>query len=73
MDAQCKIRWAGSAVADESEKASMVRCLRRLLQDERQAKPAQGEPTDKADSVIEGDQKEEEKKAEAVLGEVTTR
>lgn len=31
VDAECRIRWAGSAIAEERERASMVRGLKRLV------------------------------------------
>jgi len=33
LDAQCRVRWAGSAVASTKEKQDMVKGLRRLLQE----------------------------------------
>lgn len=36
VDEDCKIRWAGSARAEEHEKVSMVKGLKRLVQDARQ-------------------------------------
>lgn len=35
VDTACRIRWAGSAVAEEREKESMVKGLRRLVQEAR--------------------------------------
>ncbi|EME87893.1 uncharacterized protein MYCFIDRAFT_159097, partial [Pseudocercospora fijiensis CIRAD86] len=35
VDADCKIRWAGSAEAEPSERESMVRCMRKLIQETR--------------------------------------
>ncbi|KAK5123195.1 hypothetical protein LTR85_003394 [Meristemomyces frigidus] len=58
VDAECKIRWAGSAEAEESERESMVRCLRRLMQEARM-------PKQKKAGYIE--QKEE---LEAVVGDL---
>ncbi|KAJ9627977.1 Mitochondrial ATPase complex subunit atp10 [Taxawa tesnikishii (nom. ined.)] len=40
VDSQCRIRWAGSARADDREKDSMVKCLRRLITETRQGKGA---------------------------------
>lgn len=42
LDPQCRIRWAGSARADESEKQSLVRGVRRLLQEAKTPKSAIG-------------------------------
>ena len=38
VDHECRIRWAGSALAEPSEKESMVRGLRRLIQEARAPK-----------------------------------
>lgn len=35
VDEDCKIRWAGSAEAEAGERESMVRCLRKLVQEAR--------------------------------------
>ncbi|KAF7187255.1 Mitochondrial ATPase complex subunit ATP10 [Pseudocercospora fuligena] len=35
VDADCKIRWAGSAEAEPNERESMVKCLRKLIQETR--------------------------------------
>lgn len=38
LDQQCKIRWAGSANADDAEKASMIKAVKRILAEARGAK-----------------------------------
>lgn len=43
VDTECRIRWAGSAVAEEKEKESMVRGLKRLIAE---ARIARGEKVD---------------------------
>jgi len=53
VDAQCKIRWAGSARADDHEKESMIKGLRRLLAEARQPKEAGGVTAGKAPKVVE--------------------
>lgn len=50
LDQECKIRWAGSAKADEEEKETLVRSLRRLIAE---AKGQVKAPKDKTDSVLE--------------------
>lgn len=35
VDARCKVRWAGSALASDAERSSMVSCLRRLLKEQK--------------------------------------
>jgi ATPase complex subunit ATP10 len=35
IDEDCKIRWAGSAEAEPEERESMVRCLKRLVQEQK--------------------------------------
>ena len=45
LDAQCRVRWAGSAIASADEKNSMVKCLEKLLQDRKtQVSPQPGKP-----------------------------
>nr|OQO29442.1 hypothetical protein B0A51_04018 [Rachicladosporium sp. CCFEE 5018] len=56
VDHECRIRWAGSALAEPHEKESMVRGLRRLVQEARV-------PIDEKDEV-------DEKKLEEVVTEV---
>ena len=43
VDTECRIRWAGSAIAEEKEKESMVRGLKRLIAE---ARIARGEKVD---------------------------
>lgn len=50
VDAQCKIRWAGSAVAHELEQESLVRNLNRVLAETR--KPKETSKPARADSVV---------------------
>jgi mitochondrial ATPase complex subunit ATP10 len=35
IDAECKIRWAGSGIANDVEKASLVKAVRKLAEDKR--------------------------------------
>ena len=66
VDTQCKIRWAGSAVAEPHEKESMVRGLRRLIQEVRVARgELKGEKEVLQDAVAEVVDEEEQKKAAA--------
>lgn len=53
VDTQCKIRWAGSAVAHELEQESLVRNLKRVLAETRKSK--ESPKTGKADSVLEAE------------------
>jgi len=60
LDPQCKIRWAGNAVAEESEKASMVKNLGRILEEVKNAGSTGGRtgsglkrPTDDAEELSE--------------------
>ncbi|GAB7348561.1 hypothetical protein MBLNU459_g6951t1 [Dothideomycetes sp. NU459] len=56
VDQECKIRWAGSARAEDSEKESMVKGLRRLIAEVKHGKQAAGlAKTEKADSVLAQD------------------
>ena len=49
LDPQCRVRWAGSAVADASEKASLVKGLRRLLQEAKSSQEARIQPPAEAE------------------------
>lgn len=54
VDPECKIRWAGSARADEDEKMSMIKGLQRLIAETKQGKQAPSQiKGGKADSVLE--------------------
>lgn len=56
VDPECKIRWAGSARAEEDEKMGMVKGLRRLVAEAKQGTPAPNQvKEEKADSVLEPD------------------
>ncbi|PNS16174.1 hypothetical protein CAC42_1937 [Sphaceloma murrayae] len=44
VDERCKIRWAGHAIPEESEKQSMIRNLSRLLTEPRMVPERRGEP-----------------------------
>ncbi|KAK6442914.1 Mitochondrial ATPase complex subunit atp10 [Oleoguttula sp. CCFEE 5521] len=57
VDHECRIRWAGSALAEPHEKESMVRGLRRLVQEA-------SVPIDEKDEVVDA------KKLEEVVTEV---
>jgi len=70
LDPQCRIRWAGSALAEEGEKASMVKNLERLLEEAKEAGPMAGRAGSKAKRSIDDAEEPSEKKAEVVLGEV---
>ncbi|GAB7338969.1 hypothetical protein MBLNU457_5639t1 [Dothideomycetes sp. NU457] len=69
LDPQCRIRWAGNAVAQESEKASMVKNLERLLEEDSEAR-SKSRRNSKAQRSIGDAEDSSEKKAEVVLGEV---
>ncbi|THX13935.1 hypothetical protein D6D13_03484 [Aureobasidium pullulans] len=53
IDTECKIRWAGSAIAHELEQESLVRNLKRVLAETR--KPKGSPKAERADSVLEAD------------------
>ena len=70
LDAQCRVRWAGSAIASADEKTSMVKCLEKLLQDRKtQVSSQPGKPLiAKTPPTRPGEQKS---KAKATHVEVT--
>lgn len=70
LDPQCKIRWAGNALAQDDEKASMVKNLERLLEEARDADFRTRRAGLKAERATNDAQEPSEKKAEVVLGEV---
>jgi ATPase complex subunit ATP10 len=51
VDTECKIRWAGSAVAHELEQESLVRNLRRVLAEARKTKETP--KSERVDSLVE--------------------
>jgi len=53
VDEECKIRWAGSALAEEGEKESLVRGLRKLIQEARMQKEKMPDLEEAVAEVIE--------------------
>ena len=51
VDTECKIRWAGSAIAHELEQESLVRNLKRVLAEAR--KPKESPKSERVDSLVE--------------------
>lgn len=66
LDSQCKVRWAGSARADDKEKDSLVKGLRRLIQEARTPKLGAKPAATMADSVAKTAEVPQEPKAAAL-------
>ena len=67
VDHECRIRWAGSAIAEDAEKESMVRGLVRLVREARAAAVETGgsaqQPGEAAGEAIDERAESDEKRA----------